>query len=300
MPDMQFGLNYFAAKSRDDFWRLIRRADELGFDVLALPDHLGAAAPFSTLAAAGAISSRLRLTSYVLNVGFWNPALLARDVATLDLLSGGRAELGIGAGHAKSEHDDAGLPWLRFGSRVELLERTLIEVRRRLAEPGHEPAPVQRPIPLLIAAMSAAGLAVAARHADIVGFSGLRQVPGHAPGTFRLSSAGETAQAVKAVKAQAGGRAYRSDALLQQVVIGRDPSEVAAELAAAAPRLTVAEILDSPFVLYARTADEAAAQLERRGREFGFDRVTTHQQSMEALGQVIAAYRAAGPGGPGQ
>jgi probable F420-dependent oxidoreductase len=300
MPDMQFGVNYRAAESRDDFWQLIRRADELGFDVLALPDHLGAAAPFSTLAAAGAISSRLRLTSYVLNVGFWNPALLAREVGTLDLLSGGRAELGIGAGHAKSEHDDAGLPWLRFGPRVELLERTVIEVRRRLAEPGHKPAQVQRPVPLLIAAMSTAGLAVAARHADIVGFSGLRQVPGQAPGTFRLSSAAETAQAVAAVRAQAGGRTYRSDALLQQVVIGRDPREVAAELAAAAPRLTVAEILDSPFVLYARTADEAAAQLKQRGQQFGFDRVTTHQPSMEALGQVIAAYRAAGQGGTGQ
>ena len=88
---MQFGLNFRAAQSRADFGRLIRRAAELGFDVLALPDHLGGAAPFSTLAAAGEISSTLRLTSYVLNVGFWNPALLAREVATLDLLSGGRA-----------------------------------------------------------------------------------------------------------------------------------------------------------------------------------------------------------------
>ncbi|MGI9005821.1 MAG: TIGR03621 family F420-dependent LLM class oxidoreductase [Streptosporangiaceae bacterium] len=299
MPDMQFGVNFRAAASKADFERLVRRADELGFDVLALPDHLGAAAPFSTLAAAGAISSRLRLTSYVLNVGFWNPALLAREVATLDLLSGGRAELGIGAGHAKSEHEDAGLAWLPFRPRIELLERTAVEVRRRLADPGHEPAPVQRPVPLLVAAMSAAGLAVAARHADIVGFSGLRQLPGQEPGTFRLSTAAETAQAVATVREQAGGRAYRSDALLQRVVIGQDPGEAAAAMAAAAPPLSPAEILDSPFMLFGRTAEEAAGELERRGQEFGFDRVTTHQSSLEALGQVIAAYRAArsGPAG---
>ncbi len=296
---MQFGVNFRAADSRADFERLIRRAGELGFDVLALPDHLGASAPFSALAAAGAISSRLRLTSYVVNVGFWNPALLAREVATLDLLSAGRAELGIGAGHAKSEHDDAGLAWLPFRQRIELLEHTVVEVRRRLADPGHKPAPVQRPVPLLIAAMSAAGLAVAARHADIVGFSGLRQVPGAEPGTFRLSSAAETAQAVAAVREQAGGRAYRSDALLQQVVIGRDPAGAAAEMAAAAPSLSVPEILDSPFMLFGRTAEEAAGQLERRGQEFGFNRVTTHQGSLEALGQVIAAYRAARGGTAG-
>ena len=292
MTGMQFGLNFRAAESAGDFGRLIRRAGELGFDVLALPDHLGAAAPFSTLAAAAQISASMRLTSYVLNVGFWNPALLAREVATLDLLSGGRAELGIGAGHAKSEYEDAGLPWRPLRQRIESLERTVIEVRRRLADPAHEPAPVQRPVPLLVAAMSAAGLAVAARHADIVGFSGLRQVAGRAPGTFRLCSAAETAQAVAAVREQAGGRVYRSDGLLQLVVIDRDPSDVAAEMATAAPQLSASEILDSPFVLLARTAEDAADELEHRQREFGLDRVTTHQPSMEALGQVIAAYRA--------
>ena len=175
----------------------------------------------------------------------------------------------------------------------------MTEVRRRLADPGHKPAPVQRPVPLLIAAMSAAGLAVAARHADIVGFSGLRQVPGTEPGTFRLSSAAETALAVAAVREQAAGRAYRSDALLQQVVIGPDPADAAGEMASGSPGLSVAEILDSPFMLFGRTAEEAAGQLERRGQEFGFDRVTTHQPSLEALGQVIAAYRAARGSGRG-
>ena len=68
----------------------------------------------------------------MLNVGFWNPALLAREVATLDLLSGGRAELGLGAGHMKSEHDDAGLPWLPFRRRIQALDDTAAEVRRRL------------------------------------------------------------------------------------------------------------------------------------------------------------------------
>src|SRR5215472_12672156 len=129
MPAIQFGVNFHGVSSQQEFRQLVRRGDELGFDVLAAPDHLGAAGPFTVLAAVGALDERLRLRTYVLNVGFWNPALLAREVATLDLLSGGRAEFGIGAGHMKSEHDDAKLPWLPFKERVEAMESALTEVR---------------------------------------------------------------------------------------------------------------------------------------------------------------------------
>jgi len=291
MADTQFGVNFHASTSAVEFEQLVRRAEELGFDVFATPDHLGATGPFTTLAAVAAISPKLRLRTYVLNAGFWNPALLAREVATLDLLSGGRAELGLGAGHMKSEHDDAGLPWLPFRRRIELLEATATEVRRRLADPHHQPAAVQSPVPLMIAAMSGAGLAVAARRADVIGFAGLRQVRGQPPGTFTLVSAAETVVRVAEVRELAGGRAYRSDVLLQQVIIGQSPATSAAEMAAAVPWLTADEILASPFVLYAADAEEAAGELARRREIYGFDSVTTHQPSMEALGEVIAAYR---------
>lgn len=291
MADIQFGVNVRSADSPAGFERLVARIDELGYDVLAAPDHLSAMGPFTLLAAAAMVSRRLRLRTYVLNAGFWNPALLAREVATLDLLSGGRGELGIGAGHTKSEHDDAGLPWLAFGDRIGLLEATATEVMRRLADPAHQPAPVQRPVPLMVAAMSGAGLAVAARHADVVGFAGLRQVPGQPLGSFTLVGATETAERVAAVREQAGGRAYRSDVLLQHVAIGPDPAESAVEVMAGVPWLTVQEVLASPFVLYARSAREAADEIRRRHELYGFDSVTTHQPSMEALGQVIAAYR---------
>jgi probable F420-dependent oxidoreductase len=291
MAAIQFGVNFRATASAADFVQLVRRAEELGFDVFAAPDHLGGTGPFTTLAAAAAISGSLRLRTYVLNAGFWNPALLAREVATLDLLSGGRAELGLGAGHMKREHDDAGLPWLPLRERVELLEATATEVRRRLADPDHRPAPVQSPVPLMVAAMSRAGLAVAARHADVVGFAGLRQVRGQPPGTFTLVSAAETAARAAEVRELAGGRAYRSDVLVQQVVIGQNAAKAAAEMAAGVPLLTVDEVLRSPFVLYAASAAEAAGELARRREIYGFDSVTTHQPSMEALGQVIAAYR---------
>jgi probable F420-dependent oxidoreductase len=294
MPGIQFGVNFHGVSSQHEFSQLVRRADELGFDVFAAPDHLGAMGPFTALAAAGILSDRLRLRTYVLNVGFWNPELLAREVATLDVLSAGRAELGLGAGHMKSEHDDAGLPWLPFSRRIESLEDMAVRVRRRLADPEHEPEALQRPVPLMIAAMSRPGLAVAARHADIVGFAGLRLVPDARLGTFRLATAAETAERVEEVRGLAGDRQYRSDVLLQHVVVGKNPRAAAGEMAADVPQLSVTEILDSPFVLYAQDAEAAAAELRRRHELYGFDSVTTHQPSMEALGQVIAAYRGAG------
>jgi alkanesulfonate monooxygenase SsuD/methylene tetrahydromethanopterin reductase-like flavin-dependent oxidoreductase (luciferase family) len=107
------------------------------------------------------VSERVRLRTYVLNVCFWNPALLAREAATADALTGGRLELGLGAGHVRAEFDDAGIPWRPLHERVERLAATVREVRRRLAD-GVGPGPVQRPLPLAVGAMSTRGLAVAA------------------------------------------------------------------------------------------------------------------------------------------
>jgi probable F420-dependent oxidoreductase len=171
--------NVRAVSSQEDLQQLVRRVDDLGYDVLATPDHLGALAPFTALMAAAMTSPRLR--TYVLNVGFWKPALLAREVATLDLLSVGRAEIGLGAGHMKSEHEDAQLPWLPLNQRVQLLQETVLQLRRRLADEAHQPRPVQHPVPVMIGAMSRSGLAVAARHAEVVGFAGLRQVSSSPP-----------------------------------------------------------------------------------------------------------------------
>ncbi|MGH3934351.1 MAG: TIGR03621 family F420-dependent LLM class oxidoreductase [Pseudonocardiaceae bacterium] len=289
---LQFGVNLRAIGNWQEMRRVVHRIDELGYDVVAVPDHLGAPSPFSTLAAVSGISPRLRVRTYVLNAGFWNAALLARDVATLDRLSAGRVEVGLGAGHMKSEHDDAELPWFPLRERVRALEELVVDLRRRLSDGRHQPVPVQQPIPILIGAMSRAGLSVAARHADVVGFSGARQVPGAAIGTFTLSSPQETAERVHQVQVQAGGRPYRSDVLLQVVRLGGDPDVAAAELTRDIPHLTAEQARNSPFVLLARTAEQAVDELLERHERYGFDSVTTHQPSLEPLGQVIAALRA--------
>lgn len=292
MSKIQFTINVHAVSSQQDFTRLVRRVDALGYDVFAAGDHLGGLAPFAALSAVGMISERLRLRTYVLNTGFWNPALLAREIATLDVLSQGRAELGLGAGHMRSEHQDARLPWLPLVARVQALEDMVLEMRRRLAEEAHRPQPVQQPVPVMIGAMSSPALSVAARHAEVVGFAGLRQIKGAPAGTFTVCSSAETATRVDEVRRQAGGRPYRSDVLLQWVVIGRDPADAAEEIAAGASgALTLEQLLDTPFALLAHDVSHAVEELRRRQQVYGFDSVTTHQPHLEALGKVIAAHR---------
>jgi alkanesulfonate monooxygenase SsuD/methylene tetrahydromethanopterin reductase-like flavin-dependent oxidoreductase (luciferase family) len=101
--DFRFGLGLHDARSRAKVQAAARRAEELGFDVLHVPDHLGAPAPFPALMSAAAPTSTLRLGTFVLNAGFYKSALLARDVGAMRDLTDGRIELGLGTGYVRAE-----------------------------------------------------------------------------------------------------------------------------------------------------------------------------------------------------
>ncbi|WP_253779323.1 TIGR03621 family F420-dependent LLM class oxidoreductase [Goodfellowiella coeruleoviolacea] len=292
MSDWRFGVALTEQpRSTEELANRIRALDELGLDVVNVGDHLGWAGPFETLVAAATASSRLRFRTYVLNAGFWNPALLARSVATTDVLTGGRLEVGVGAGYMRAEHEDAGLPWLPFAERIDHLTTLVTELRRRLADPEHQPRPVQDRVPVLVGAASTAGLTVAAQHADIVGLAGVRPAQAAQPGILTLVGAEETERLVRGVREQAGDRELRVDLFLQRVELGRDPAEVAAEIVAALPHVSAEQVLDSPHVLLARTAEEAAEEVVRRGKAYGITELTTHEPFAPALAEVAALLR---------
>lgn len=298
-PALRFGVSLGGWDTAATLLESARRAEENGIDVLTVADHLGSTSPFQVLAAAAGVTSRARLRTYVLNAYFWNPALLAREVATLDRLSGGRMELGVGAGHMRDEHEDAGLPFPPVSQRWDDTGQLLADVRRRLADPAHRPQPLQSPVPLMVAAMGQRGLTVAARVADVVGLAGLTSVPGRPPGTFTLVDAATTDQRVDLVRRLAAehGRDPELDVLLQSVVLDRDPHEAAAGMASDAadggsPWLTADLLLESPFVLFAESAHEAARELARRSARWGVTSWSTHAPSADALAAVATAYRA--------
>jgi hypothetical protein len=145
---------------------------------------------------------------------------------------------------------------------------------------------VQEPLPLAIGAMSRRGLAVAANHADIISFAGLRQQQARPPDAFTVATSEQTDGLVAYVNDLRSERPYEADMLLQAVQIDIDPDQAASELAARVPGLDPQRLLDSPFVLLARDAHEGAARLQRRSERWGFTSVTAFWPSIDALQRV--------------
>ncbi|MBB6172641.1 putative F420-dependent oxidoreductase [Nocardiopsis mwathae] len=296
MRNFRFGVNFGRLKV-EDWAAFCRSSEDLGFDTVLAPDHLYSAAPFAMLATAAAVTTRLRVGTLVINSEFWNPHMLAREAATVDLLSGGRLELGLGCGHMKWEFDTAGMEWRPHAERVARLERSVEELDRLFsADGGERPRPLQAPRPpLLIGAHGERTLAVAARHADIVGYGGLTQIPGRKMGTFRVADTEETLRRVEFVAEQAGPRAddIESNVLVQAVHITDDAERTADELARTLDTpgaRTAAEILDSPYALVG-TVEEIARELIANRERFGFSYIATHGPHRDTLAQVIPIVR---------
>lgn len=163
----RFGIGLRAAESQSHVADAARQAEDLGFDTLQVADHLGLPAPFPTLTAAADATSTLRIGTFVLNACFYKPALLAREVTTLRDLSGGRFDLGLGAGYARKEFEAAELPFPSARERIDYLRHTATYLR------DHAPD-----VPVLIAGNGNRLLTVAAETADIVGLTGGDHVDG--------------------------------------------------------------------------------------------------------------------------
>jgi alkanesulfonate monooxygenase SsuD/methylene tetrahydromethanopterin reductase-like flavin-dependent oxidoreductase (luciferase family) len=157
----------------------------------------------------------------VINTAIWNPEFLAREALTLEQLSGGRLELGLGAGNAKSESETVGAAWQGAHARVAQMRETLLTVRRRLEAADPNPGPGC----VLAGAMSRTGLDVAAR-------------------------------------------------------LDEDPDD-----------LGPTAFAESPCALFAKTAADAAAEIERRRERWGFTSMTTFEGSAAALSAVMREMR---------
>jgi probable F420-dependent oxidoreductase len=314
MRDFRFSCNVFRVGSRAEFVQYCQDAERFGYSTLFTADHLGSPAPFTPLVLAAQVTDRLRVGTMVLNVPFWNAHLLAREVATADVLTDGRFELGLGAGHMKWEFDAAGIAWPPLRERVGAVAATVDELERIFRRGGYPErrtletaggrtplAPVQRTglngtgPPLIIGGTGDRILALAARRANTVAVGGLIQAPGQPPGTFFLQSAAQADERVAYIRAQAGDRAddLELHALIQMVVVTPDRRAAAAQVAAEDDlNLTVDEVLETPFLLFGTVA-EIAAQLEERRERFGFSYLTVHAPYMAALAPVIERLGAA-------
>lgn len=264
MRDFRFSVGFYRLNSRSKFTETVRRYEDFGFDVVQVADHLGAPAPFPSLAAAAQVTSTIRLGTYVLNACFYKPALLARDAADVNLLSDGRLELGLGAGYVREEFEAAELPFANARNRIEYLEHVMQYLKE------HHPE-----IPLMIAGNGDRVLTVAAKHVDIIGLTGE-----------------DLADRVAFVRAAAGERA--DDIELNLAVTGSPSDESGVPdlefTRRYAPNKTDEELLALPSVLSGTPRDIADTLRELRAT-YGLSYITVQHRHAEYFAKVVAELR---------
>ncbi len=285
-------------ESREDWVGKCRRAEALGYDIIQIGDHIGMPAPFPSIMLAAEVTSRPRVGAMVINAGFVNPALLAREVFTVDRWTGGRLDIGLGAGYAREEFKSAGLDWEPAGARVDRLAALVAELDRLAADEEFQPRPLQSPRPpLTIAAGGDRMLRFAARHADTVALVAIKPAPLDTPnphvlvdaaGEYVQMSRAETEERIAFLRASTSARAAEPElnTVAMTVVLTRDRRAAAEHYRALAPALTIDELLDQPSVLIG-TPQQIAEQLVADRERLGISYITVLEPYLDAFGEVI-------------
>ncbi|WP_426564019.1 LLM class flavin-dependent oxidoreductase [Angustibacter sp. McL0619] len=259
----RFGL-VGVARSRDQWLDLARRVEGLGFDSLLVPDNLDGVAPMLACTAAASVTTRLTVGPYVLATPLRTPGLVAAEAAALDLLAGGRVEVGLGAGRPDSAAEAArlGLPFGSPGERIDVLDRTIAAVRDRV--------PSAR---VTVAASGPRMLALAGRAADVV-----------ALGASPLADQDEYARMADVVRGAAGDRA-------DQVVLNMNLTCVGDELPpwlAQRMGLTIEALRSANAAgLLTGSADKMAQTLVRRREATGVSYICAGSDNAERLAPVV-------------
>ncbi len=306
---MRFGV-VVGAPTLDGYVEGVRRAERLGFDLVLCSDHLELAgrhfshfAPISALTAAALSTQRIRVGTAVLNQDLRHPAVLAREAASLDVLSGGRLELGLGMGWNEAEYRMAGIAFdpapvrlRRFTEYVEVVKGVIGEGVFSFsgeffeidAMPG-EPVPAQRPHPpIMIGATGPRLLELAAREADVVSLNLLRASD---PADATLGAM------VERVRATAGERFTSLElqlplaATIPHATGGVDAVRSAIEagehfISMLAGKFGEEALAESPMVLTGSPA-RMADKLNSLRQRFGVSSVMVPMPQMEPLAAVI-------------
>ncbi len=280
-----------------------RRAEGQGYDTLLITDHLGAQlAPVPAMMAAADATTRLRVGSFVFANDYRNPVMLAKEIATLDVLSAGRVEWGLGAGWSVPDYRQLGITYEPAAVRVSRFEEAVVLIKRLLTEETVDhhgryynvrgahllPRPTQRPHPpLIVGGGSPRVLRIAAREADVVSF-----VPGFdARGRPRFDKLRMSALAsqIERFEKHRGDREVDLNVWLMDAgVTDRARSPIAA--LATRLRWGVNSLIGSPYVLYGSRSSLGDLLRERRER-YGLNYVSIPGGAMDAFAPVLADLR---------
>jgi probable F420-dependent oxidoreductase len=288
----RFGVVTGQQRSAQDLVDTARRAEDLGFATLVMPDTLQySLSPFAALAAAAAATRSLRVGTYVIANDYRHPVMLAKEAATLDFLSGGRLELGLGAGRPTAAADNAmlGLTFDSGAVRVERLTESLTILKRLFAGESVDfagkyytttratlmPIPIQSRVPILIAAGQRRLLTLAAREADAIGLAVQPQ-----------ETQANVAERIDWIRAAAGERF--SDIAINinlMAVGGRVPRQIEMGLGADAAR-QLAESDATPVLK--GTLEQMCDRLEWLRGSLSINYVLVADQLMDALAPAVS------------
>lgn len=305
MHPFRFGVTAGWAPSGKAWTDLARRAEELGYDTLVMPDHLGRQlSPVGALAAAAAATSRIHIGSLVYANDYRHPLMLAREAATLDQLSGGRLEFGLGAGWNTSDYRQLGIPYDPPALRIDRMQEALDLIKRLFAgeivtQSGRHyeldraqlaPRPVQPHVPILIGGGGPRLLGIAARQADIVGL--LTQFDARGRPMAGQATEARTVEKVAIVREAAGSREAFERLELNILVaaaglVGSGASPVGSALAAVkavAPKL----VGGSPYLLHG-TLGQVRDTLLRRRERMGLSYYVWSARVMEPMAPLVQA-----------
>ncbi len=289
--------------SADELRDQARTAEAADFDVVHTYDHLSPNwSPTLPLLAMAEATTRLRVGPLVINNDFHHPALLAAEYANLDHLTGGRVELGIGAGHSFTEYAAMGMVFdppkvrkARLSESIEILRRLFDgETLTYNGEHYHlhdvqTMRALQPRLPIMAGVNGPAALAHAAQHADIIGLMMLGRTLADGQRHEVRWQADRLDTTVAHIRSSAPERNVELNALVQQIVITDDRKGAIQELLADLPSLTAEDALSTPFLAYG-THDEIAAHLSRCRERWGISYFSV--RSIEDFQPVIERLRA--------
>lgn len=301
----RFGVQSSSAKTRADWLDIARRTEDQGYSCLTMPDHYDEQlAPVPALMTAANVTTTLRIGALVWDNDYKHPAVLAKELATMDVLCDGRLELGIGAGWMISDYEQMGIPYDSAKIRIDRFVEGIKVIRGAMAQgpfsfsgehytiTGYNgtPKPIQAPCPpILIGGGGKRVLSIAAREADIIGINATMSAGVVGSDTFLTMTAQAVDEKVDIVRVAAGARLADIEMNVRAFLVNitDDAAGAAADIAA---MIGVEQkmVEETPFALVGPPSKLIEDLIARRER-WGLSYIIVGDDQIDAFAPVVSA-----------
>ena len=302
----RFGVQVSKETSAKGWAELARRTEAAGYEVITMPDHFtDQLAPVPALMAAASATTTLRVGALVFDNDYKHPVVLAKELATIDLLSDGRLDIGLGAGWMISDYEEAGMPYDSPKVRIDRFIEGVAVIRGAMAEGAFSfsgdhytitnynglPKPIQARPPLLIGGGGKRVLSYAAREADIIGINGTLTAGVVGPEALSTMTA-ESVDEKVAIVAAAGAHRLNDIEMNIRTFFVKVTNDRAATVEGISSMFGVSkDMIDaSPFALIG-SVEECIEQLLERRERWGFSYTIVGAENIDECAPIVAALR---------